>query len=322
MKIPGLVKKNKWLFIAAKFLLACSVMILVVRAVEFERIAETLQNPQYPHRIWLAWFLLIPNLMIQWYRWHFLLRQIRPGLPVMESVQSFFGGQVVGFITPGRIGEIGRTLFLEKTDRIQSIGMVFIDKFYAFAVIVIAGIWGFVVILGGMFDYHVFVLIPMLVIALSVSLLLLILSLRPEIIRGFLYHLSVILPVRDRMKEVIHCMDRMERGQAHRFFWMTVLFYISFIVQFCLLANAFEEIALWKSISATSATMFAKTLLPVSVGDLGIREGASVFFFMKMGVGKVAAFNGSFLLFIINILFPTLIGICFLPKMSLRSKAD
>ncbi|HEX9934008.1 MAG TPA: hypothetical protein VGB38_02325, partial [bacterium] len=61
------------------------------------------------------------------------------------------------------------------------------------------------------------------------------------------------------------------------------------------------------------------TLIPFSIGDLGIREGAAVFFFLRFHVDKVTAFNSSLLLFAINIVFPTLLGLLFLPKMAIKN---
>jgi len=56
--------------------------------------------------------------------------------------------------------------------------------------------------------------------------------------------------------------------------------------------------------------MFVKTIIPpISLGELGIREGASVFFISKMGEVSSVGFNASIFLFIINLLIPALIGV-------------
>jgi uncharacterized membrane protein YbhN (UPF0104 family) len=56
--------------------------------------------------------------------------------------------------------------------------------------------------------------------------------------------------------------------------------------------------------------MFTKTIIPpVSMGELGIREGASVYFLTQMGESASIAFNASIFLFIINLLIPALIGV-------------
>jgi uncharacterized membrane protein YbhN (UPF0104 family) len=55
--------------------------------------------------------------------------------------------------------------------------------------------------------------------------------------------------------------------------------------------------------------MFTKTFFPaISLSELGIREGVSVFFLGQMGVDAASAFNAALFLFFINILIPSLIG--------------
>jgi len=61
--------------------------------------------------------------------------------------------------------------------------------------------------------------------------------------------------------------------------------------------------------------MFAKTIIPpVSLGELGIREGASIFFITALGESASVGFNASIFLFFINVLIPSLIGLILLLK--------
>ena len=68
---------------------------------------------------------------------------------------------------------------------------------------------------------------------------------------------------------------------------------------------------------AISATMLVKSLLPISIGDLGIRESAAIFFLGKIGVHESTAFNASILLFLINLLIPSLVGLVLVLKYRL-----
>jgi len=95
-----------------------------------------------------------------------------------------------------------------------------------------------------------------------------------------------------------------------------MLFYSCFLLQYALLVSAFShntEIInyLW----AGNLIMFVKTVIPpISLGELGIREGASVFFLTKFSELPSVAFNASIFLFIINILLPALVGLILLLK--------
>ncbi len=305
------MKKPVLLFIL-KMAIALATMLLLFTQLDFQEIRSALQNPAYPLFILFALLLLIPNLFLQWYRWHFLLRTIQPDVRVSESLGSLFGGVLVGFITPGRIGEMGRSLFLKETDRWQAFGLAFLDKLYSLLVILVGGIWGVFLLVCHLFHYAAFIFWPFCAVALIITLMAVGIALHPQWVRSFLYNLSLILPRRDKMKRLMGCMDRFRKEQATMLLVLSFMLYGIYILQFCLLARAFQTLPWLAAVTATTSTFFAKTLLPVSLADLGIREGAAVFFFQKFQVGKVTAFNSSILLFSINVLIPTVLGLLFL----------
>lgn len=63
--------------------------------------------------------------------------------------------------------------------------------------------------------------------------------------------------------------------------------------------------------------MLVKSMLPISIGDLGIRESAAVFFLGKIGLAESTAFNASILLFLINLVIPSMIGLVLVLKYRL-----
>jgi len=224
----------------------------------------------------------------------------------------------MGFITPGRIGEMGRSLFLKRVDRLQAFGLAFIDKVYSLITILIGGIWGIVFLIGHLFGYDPFIFWPFCSIALMFTAGGVAILLHPQWIRSFIYNLSLILPRRDKMKRLIGCMDQFRKSQARTLVIFSLVLYCIYILQFSLLAFAFQDMSWKAALTATTSTLFTKTLLPISLADLGIREGASVYFFMKFHVDKIAAFNSSILLFTVNVLIPTLIGLLIMPGLSWR----
>ncbi|MFH1940724.1 MAG: lysylphosphatidylglycerol synthase transmembrane domain-containing protein [bacterium] len=312
--------RTRRIFFVFKVAIALGVMVILVKTVNFQGIYTAFRNPEEPVFIYLAILLLIPNLFIQWYRWRYLLRFIQPDVGILESVSSLFGGMLMGFVTPGRIGEMGRSLFLRRIDRLQALGLVFVDKFYSFVTIVVGGVWGIVLLVIHLIHRSAFIVWPLSAVALMITASGFVLLLHPQWIRGFLYNLTLILPYRDKLRHAIQCMDRFDGDGARIFVFLSFSLYFIFILQFCLLALAFERISLLSAFSATASTFFAKSLLPISLADLGIREGASIYFFMKFQVENVTAFNSALLLFTINVLLPTLCGVFFLPRLGWKEK--
>ncbi len=311
---------RKWLFFILRIFLALCVLYVVIIKVNFNDIYNALVNPLRPGLIILSLFLLVPNLLLQWHRWHYLLKLIKPDIDHKNSFASLMGGMVVGFVTPGRIGEVGRPLFLLDIDRIQAAGLVFLDKFYSFITILVGGIWGLAFIIFYQFNYRSLILYPLLMISLIITGIGLLICLYPSGIRKILYNISLIFPNRDNLRRFITCMDNFNNKEAGIFIFLSFLLYFIYILQFCFLALAFQKMQFSTAAASTISTIFTKTLLPISFADLGIREGAAVYFFVKFGIQKVTAFNSSILLFAINVFLPTCIGFIFLPRLGKNGK--
>jgi uncharacterized membrane protein YbhN (UPF0104 family) len=97
-------------------------------------------------------------------------------------------------------------------------------------------------------------------------------------------------------------------------FGLSAGFYMIIYVQMYLLLNAFSPVHAADAFLGFAAMMFLKSLVPVSLGDLGIREASSVYFYALRGIANATALNASLLLFVINILLPSLIGLIFIPR--------
>lgn len=87
---------------------------------------------------------------------------------------------------------------------------------------------------------------------------------------------------------------------------------LQFVILVYAFTNQFNAIDYFWS---AALIMFTKTFFPaVSLSELGIREGVSVFFLGEMGVAAAPAFNAALFLFFINILIPAIIGMILLFK--------
>ncbi len=304
-------------FIIIKICIAVIATWFLIEKVRFTEIQDALFNPQNPGFLCIAMALLIPNLALQWYRWYLLLKLIKPDIGKWQTFCSLMGGMIGGFITPGRVGEASRTLFLTDINRYHVLGLLFIDKIYAFVPIVFFGIWGIVLMLFYLFNYNMFLVWPLSLTALFINILCLTILLRPDWIRNLLYNLSVLFPTNQKVRMVIEGLDYFRRKNSMAMLILSFIFYGIYILQFSLLAFAFELTSWTTALTATTSTILVKTLLPVSFADLGIREGAALYFFLKFDIQKVTAFNSALLLFFINVLIPAVLGFLFIPKLSL-----
>jgi len=117
---------------------------------------------------------------------------------------------------------------------------------------------------------------------------------------------------------LLSSLDEFHPKQARVLLAWCVIFFLTFSMQLYLLVSAFEPVSPIHAFAASSSAMFVKTLLPISLGDLGIRESAVVYFFGLFHVERASAFNASFILFSINILMPSLLGLVILLRNRLN----
>src|SRR4030042_1947697 len=115
-----LLTTRKLAMLAAKVLLAVLLMALLLKPIRLSDVLQTMKNPRNPHFFACGWILLLPNLYLQWLRWHILLRRIQKNLSWTESPPSLLGGLAIGTVTPGRFGEIGRLFFLSQCERLHA----------------------------------------------------------------------------------------------------------------------------------------------------------------------------------------------------------
>ena len=97
---------------------------------------------------------------------------------------------------------------------------------------------------------------------------------------------------------------------------LSIIFNLVFTFQMTILLISFSsEMNLWLFFVISNLIIFAQIIIPpIALGEIGIREGASVFFMKSFGYAGVIGFNAAFSLFIINLLIPSIIGFFLLLK--------
>lgn len=240
----------------------------------------------------VAALLVGPNLAVQIAKWHYLLKLANPGVSLRTAINSFAVGYPLGFVTPGRLGEIGRALFVKEISQMKTFKLFIVDKVTNLPIILCAGLLGLLILFKPTMN-----LLPIIGL---VSLLAVVFSLS---ISGIFSHTVVRLIGRFTKT---HSFSRQNYATLLGY---ATLFYAVYLTQFLFLILTFDKGPILSILPATSSTFFLKTLVPVSFSDLGIREGAAVFFLGHIGIKPAAAFDAALMLFLMNIGIPTLAGL-------------
>jgi len=259
--------------------------------------------------------LVVVNVGVQFFRWRYLLRLIASDISDKEIVSSLLVGYSAGFFTPGQVGEHGgRVASLSSLKSIQVLAVSLIDKVYVLAVTIIVGMIGMWLFCKTFLPNYWSPVLTIAVIACVFTFLIVVLY--PDLLKRLL---RLVLHKVRKYKAVasfLFVKDVFHRRQARVLLLLTILFQFVVIVQYYVFVRAFEPVSFAVSALCTSNILFVKSaILPISIGDLGVRESSAIFFFSRAGVSAASALNASLCVFTVNILLPSLIGALFIMRM-------
>jgi uncharacterized protein (TIRG00374 family) len=301
------MRKGKLLIL---FKLVVGLILLIVLYREINRshnILLAFKNAN-PMNIMICLLLLIPNYGIQFLKWRYILRVHYAGVSNQLVFQSLLFGTTIGFITPGNLGELTRALYFKKHDKIIVTGLNILDKIYGMVIFITLGLISLLIITVTRFQWSTYVVFPIAIIGVVFLLILWIILLNPRFARTFSDFLKRRLAVPDKILHIFSSLNGVERKHSLNMCLLGFLWFLVIFSQYHIVILAFEKVALFPSYLAVSAILFTKIILPISFADLGIREGASVFYYTLYNVKNAAAFNAALLIFVINFFIPAFVG--------------
>jgi len=307
------------LFFWLKVLVAVILLGLIVTTIKPRPIWEALLVAKYDLVLFAA--LLMPlNIFLQERKWAYLVKLAHPEATPGETWGSLLGGYSFGIVTPGRIGEYGRSLLIRNADPIRLIGLTIIDKFYNLGLTTAVGLPALFTLPWALSTATGYVLYALLGLFVVIDGFLLYLALDPRPVRSLMYAAQIMLPKGKRVAQLMGGLDRFGIPQARRTLLFTLAHYSVFLVQYFLLINALSSLDFLASVRGAAAVLFTKSAIPIAIGDLGLDQLVSVQFFGQFGITSEAAFNASILLFAINVVTPALAGLFFVGRLPLGNR--
>ncbi len=315
--VPKALKSitSKKLLHALKFIIAGLLIWMLVQKIEPANVMNAFKTARFQY-ILIAFLFGFPNVLLQFLKWRFLLRLVKPTVSNYETLSSLLIGFTLGFITPGRIGEFGRAVFIQNCSRTRVVGLAMLDKLFPMGVVFLIGSWSVVYLLNSRLSIitsSIFILLACLI-----TLTVFWLSWYPQHLRKIMTFANQFLPYQERIELLLSSLDNFQRKQALLMIGYSIIFYGIITTQFVSLMYAFEPLPILISYLAIFSIYVAKSLLPISLADLGVRETAAVFFLGLVGAAPSTAFNAAILILLINLVIPSLAGFVLLlnPKMN------
>jgi uncharacterized membrane protein YbhN (UPF0104 family) len=313
----GFTNKYKTvILISAKVFIAFGLLAYLIYAVNFQEILDAVKHSNI-YLIAAALLLSFINIYLQFYKWKITANVVLQENNNSKIWLSLFYGFSAGVFTPARIGEyFGRAIVFKNHSLVRVTLATLLDKLFLLLIVAFFGSISSILFIHYYYQVTVYLTVGLFVAVFSLFYLFFWIIFNDRFWDNFLF-----VRLRDSVKlnwlfEKIKIFRKLDKIYATKMFVISFLFYLCFLIQYALLVSSFSHHNqflnyLW----AGNLIMFAKTIIPpVSLGELGIREGASVFFISMLGESASVGFNASIFLFFINVLIPSLIGLTLLVK--------
>ena len=313
----GLLARNiysrhkSYLFIAVKLLITAGILYYLISYIDYSEIIYTLSEAN-AFLITAAFFLSIVNVYLQFLKWKLTCNAIMSEDNNSKILSSIFFGLSAGAITPLRIGEyFGRAIAFKNKPLLQVTTATLVDKFFPLIIVTFFGAISCLVFIYFKYDVSIFIVLPLFVVVFTLFYFLILIMRSKKFWENVFFERLRNSNRFNKFLIQLESLRNLDKKYARLMTFISILFYICFLCQYAILVAAFSHNSnylnyLW----AGNLIIFVKTVIPqISLGELGIREGASVFFLTSFGELSSVAFNASIFIFIINILLPALVGV-------------
>ena len=309
-------KSKSTLVFILKILFAVGLLAYFIDKINFNEIENSIISANILF-LSIAILLLPFNLYLQFLKWQFTCQTVLKEKDKSKILNSLFYGLSAGAFTPARIGEyFGRGIALKEKSIVKVTIATALDKLFPLAVILVIGIISssFFISKGLAISYRNIFLSFAGLIFLVILLYLFFDSNKKylEFIKTKVKRIKFL----EKNINQFQALKTVDRNYTIKMSILSFIFYLCFAFQFVFLIAAFSNHLNFISyFQAVSMILFAKVFIgQFSIGELGIREGVSIFFLTKIGELSQTAFSAAFFVFLINILIPSLIGLLFIFK--------
>ena len=269
--------------------------------------------------IFIACVLLVPNILLQFWKWKITCGIFLDDTSNKKIFFSLFHGLAGGAFTPVRVGEyFGRAIEFKDKPFVKVSVATFVDKLFPLLILAFFGSLTSILFIRIYYFVSIYIILSLLIIVLALFIIVCLLLLNSNLWDNALFNFIKSKVKPDSVWVNLKMLKSVDKKYSAMMIVISITFYICVLTQFAFLIAAFSHnMNFINYMWAGNLIMFAKSMIPsVTFADVGIREGASIFFLTKMGETSAAAFNASIFLFFINVLVPSLIGLLLLFKRS------
>jgi hypothetical protein len=226
-----------------------------------------------------------------------------------RALKGVLSGISFGIFTPNRTGDfLGRVLSLETGTRTKGVLLSMINGIAQTVATFAFGALGFVLFLtvAGVEQWGWIPTLGLQSLVLAAMLLILLFYYRLDVLADLL----ATLPFLGRLRSQLHVLGAISSTVLSRLLLLSAIRFLSFLVQYAVVFQLIlPEAVLSEVLTATILTLFSITILPfLPIPDLLLRESFALGYFSIYHLDPIAVGVVVFLVWMINVAFPSLLG--------------
>ena len=261
-------------------------------------------------------FMMFLNWFLEALKWRFLIAKIEK-VSIKTSIRAIFSGITVSAFTPNRVGEYGGRVFcLENADRIQAVLITVIGSMAQLLTTIIFGSIGLLYLPTYKSDFSLFFdkvsfAYPVLAfILILLNVLLILLFLNVSVLTNVLAKISFL----KKFEKYNAVFSFYSFEELLKVFSYSIARYVIFTTQFFILLQLFDvQILYADAIILIMSMLFVVSVIPtIAITEIGVRGSVALALFGLVSANAVGILSATFVLWIINLLIPSLIGVIFI----------
>ena len=300
----------------AKISIGLGLLIFLIIYIEPRMIKETFIKANKIYLL-IAFLLLPLNLYLQYFKWELLSSKYFSITDRSKIWLSLFYGISGGIFTPMKSGEyFARAIPYKDVEVLDVILATLIDKLIPIIFVVLIGGSFFIFYLKSLLGFSILAIIGLIIIFITVVLFLLYILIgngKTSIkLRKWLNSKKYFSKVLSRVSFIMN----MDRITLTKLVVTSFFYHLTFTTQMTLLLSAYSgEFNFLLFFFVANLIIFAQIVIPpIAFGEVGVREGAAVYFLQNLGFSGAIGFSAAISLFFINLLLPSIVGLLLLLK--------
>jgi len=272
--------------------------------------------------IFIVVLMMFINWMLESLKWKFMIRKIE-AISFFTSFRAIFSGITVSSFTPNRIGEYGGRVFcLEKSDRIQAVFITILCSMAQLLTTIIFGSFAFFILHEKFLEDQYFIIEISrfsLLILFVLNILFVLAYFNVSFLINFLWKFSFF----NFLRQYINVISLFNFKDLLVTFLYSVFRYLIFSIQFLILLHVFNvDISFYNAILSVMLVFFFITLTPtITIAEIGVRGSMALLVFLKFSTNVIGILSSTFLLWIINLIIPAIIGSFFIFSLKFFRKS-